>query len=579
MREFIERLNRRVLVVVATVVASLPGAVAWGEERALPEPVFSRQAAFAIPFRLDPPVNAAQEPREVELQMSPDRGRTWEASSSVPPNKQAFVFRAPRDGEYWFRVRTVDATGRRHPESNGAPELRVIVDTAPPVAELNVERLASGELAATWTLSDPHLSFESLTLAARAEDPTLPWQEISTEEVRHEPIDDRFLGKVAWVVERAVPVLVKLEISDRAGNRSVVQAPVVPARPQAAPMPADDVVQSPQAKFEWAPDEVTDASLGNGLADEEVPGGSLAAETIPAGEAIGPDNTQVAEVVEPPTGRKPVPGRRARANQLWTSNGTEPDTSEADDEESIPPGETEPLPDPNDSEPALTSPPRSRTAFDLSLLPSDESLRMVNSRHFELDYEVDTAGANVTKVELWGTRDGGQTWSSYGIDDDAESPVHVTVEGDGVYGFRITVDGDSGLGGLPPRSGDAPDVWLGVDLTRPFARLIAAEPRARAGAHEMVIEWEASDERLADFPISLHYSSRPTGPWEPIAVSLENLGQYIWLLDQRLPDQVYLRLEVRDDAGNVQTIESREPVSFDRLRPHGKIRNVRPAAE
>ena len=79
---------------------------------------------------------------------------------------------------------------------------------------------------------------------------------------------------------------------------------------------------------------------------------------------------------------------------------------------------------------------------------------MVNSRTFDMDYEVDAVGpSGIAKVELWGTQDGGQTWRSYGIDPDNRSPIRAKVEGEGLYGFRVVVQSGSGLAGC------ASDQW------------------------------------------------------------------------------------------------------------------------
>ena len=124
-----------------------------------------------------------------------------------------------------------------------------------------------------------------------------------------------------------------------------------------------------------------------------------------------------------------------------------------------------------------TSTPRGARAsgFDY-VLPPGERLRMVNSTTFELDYDVELVGrSGIAKVELWMTRDGGRTWQSIGLDNDNRSPFRTTVDGEGVYGYRMTVQSGNGLGGRPPQSGDLPEVWIGVDLTRPSARLISAE--------------------------------------------------------------------------------------------------------
>ena len=42
-----------------------------------------------------------------------------------------------------------------------------------------------------------------------------------------------------------------------------------------------------------------------------------------------------------------------------------------------------------------------------------------------------------------------------------------------------------------------------------------------------------------------------------------------------MPDRIYLRLEARDEAGNIGIYDTTEPVSLDRHRPEGRIRGVR----
>ena len=130
------------------------------------------------------------------------------------------------------------------------------------------------------------------------------------------------------------------------------------------------------------------------------------------------------------------------------------------------------------------------------------------------------------------------------------------------------VHSGSGLGGQPPVEGDAADVWIGVDLTKPTGRITAAEPSD--DGTELVIPWEASDDAL-DVAADRRWRSaiRRGGPWTPIAAGLENTGSYTWRFDDRVPPLVYLRLEVRDEAGNVTTTDLAEPVSLDRSQAGG----------
>ncbi len=143
----------------------------------------------------------------------------------------------------------------------------------------------------------------------------------------------------------------------------------------------------------------------------------------------------------------------------------------------------------------------STSAPNYSTLPPGERPRMVNSKSFDMDYEVDAVGpSGIAKVELWGTRDGGRSWTSFGVDPDNRSPMHVVVDSEGLYGFRLAVQSGSGLGGLSPRSGDVPELWVGVDLTKPSVRLNGAEAGEGPHAGELLIRWEASDSMLAARP-------------------------------------------------------------------------------
>ncbi|HTU26417.1 MAG TPA: hypothetical protein VMF30_13510, partial [Pirellulales bacterium] len=162
----------------------------------------------------------------------------------------------------------------------------------------------------------------------------------------------------------------------------------------------------------------------------------------------------------------------------------------------------------------------------------------------------------------------------FGQDDDNRSPIVATVAGEGLYGFRVVVESGNGLTSEMPHEGDLPEVWINVDLTRPAARITATNVAHEQG--EVTVRWEASDAALEQRPISLLFSDQPHGPWTPIATGLENSGSFVWRLDNHVPEQVYLRLEARDEAGNVGADETSTPVLIDRQRPQGRIRGVRP---
>jgi hypothetical protein len=215
-------------------------------------------------------------------------------------------------------------------------------------------------------------------------------------------------------------------------------------------------------------------------------------------------------------------------------------------------------------------------------LPPGERPRLVNSRRFELEYDVDSVGpSGIGRVELWGTRDAGKTWRNFPLDNDNNnlSPLRVDVKEEGVYGFCVVVTNGAGLGGKPPKSGDLPDLWVGIDLTKPTARIVSAQQGTDAEAGQLIISWQADDRTLAARPVTLSFSQTRTGPWLPIASGLENTGRYAWTIDGRTPPQFYLRLEVRDEAGNVGTHETTEPIAIDQSRPTIRVRDIRPISQ
>jgi hypothetical protein len=210
-------------------------------------------------------------------------------------------------------------------------------------------------------------------------------------------------------------------------------------------------------------------------------------------------------------------------------------------------------------------------------LPPGERPRMVNSRTFDLEYEVDSVGpSGIGRVELWGTTDGGQSWRRFTAVSDRRSPLRVNVPDEGLYGFRVIVINGSGIGAKPPAAGDSPDLWIGVDLTKPTARIVSAQQGVESESGQLIISWQADDKLLAARPISLSFSPTRGGPWTPIAAGLENSGRYAWPIDNRTPPTLFLRLEVRDEAGNVAVHETSEPLAIDQSHPTARIRSVRP---
>ena len=116
-----------------------------------------------------------------------------------------------------------------------------------------------------------------------------------------------------------------------------------------------------------------------------------------------------------------------------------------------PPSRKVPWPSPSIRRSAIAIPAaddRAGNAAAIPGLPPGERPRMVNSRLFELEYDVDSVGpSGIGRVELWGTRDAGKTWRRFAVDNNNRSPLLVSVDEEGIYGFRVVVTNGAGLGG------------------------------------------------------------------------------------------------------------------------------------
>ncbi len=555
------------------------------------------------------------------------------------PHKSNFTFRAAADGDFGFAIRTVDSAGRMRPE-HVATELRVVVDTRNPRLDLAAERGPAGEIIVRWQIVDPTLKPESLKLEYRSTGNPV-WRELAVSSPRGQANRSTLIDAASWwPADASGIVTVKAEVSDQAGNIAIAQSQLDLDRRIQNIIPADDQQRPPSASIrgsasiansfpqaaapigtdpppanpfsrgdQWPVDSRTDLPLGRTSRDEAAQSrpqvrGDLTRTGPIEGPALTapPGGLRTAQPQEVATPREPIV--LSPANQFQLDRRAAPVEPQRIETPTHPPvgsqfasptrgplehrSQLTPINDSRTSPDNFTawnaaSPGQGATNRPSNLdfaLPPGEQLRMVNSRTFELDYDVDAIGrSGIAKVELWATRDGGRAWSSMGVDTDNRSPYRTTVEAEGVYGYRITVQSGSGLGGRPPQPGDLPEVWIGVDLTQPTARLISAEAGTGDRAGEIIIRYEANDSMLAARPVTLQFSTQPGGRWTTIASGLDNSGSYSWRFDSTVPDRVYLRLEVRDEAGNVAAFEAADPISLDRVLPQGRLRNVRPIGE
>lgn len=520
-------------VIVGSVVAC------HGLQAAEPaKPIHTNHTRFRVNFELPVAAAAKDEPREVELHVSSDRGVTWRVAGSAKPTERGILFAAPADGEYWFMPRTKYASGKYLPQGAPAAELKVFVDTTPPVVELEA-RGEQGEVFIRWHVADQHLKVDTFKLEYRLAGASAAWQRVAVDALENAQDPADLHGETTFILpirEQSTAIVMRAEAVDTAGNRTVKEQPLPPREDQNAAPP------------EMSPSFAQDAGVTHAKPAAPAAYPQTSAPDWPAQESPAlVDGARAPR--QTPADR---PARRELVNASFRSG-------------------TERLRELPSSGPAGEAAPA-----DLAPPPGVQP-HLVNKPRFELLYDVEATGsAGVDQVELWITKNGGGAWTKYGLDEDCRSPISVTVPGEGLYGFRVVVETTVGLRSPAPVPGDLPDIWVEVDVTKPQVRLVSADQGHGDEADRLVVCWEASDLHLGGRGIALRWAQSPEGPWNTIASGLENSGRYAWRLDQRVPRQIFLLLEARDEAGNVSSNQFAQPVSLDLIRPQGRIRDVRP---
>jgi hypothetical protein len=208
------------------------------------------------------------------------------------------------------------------------------------------------------------------------------------------------------------------------------------------------------------------------------------------------------------------------------------------------------------------------------------SVTIVSKRQVKLDFEVAKYGpSGVGSVDVYVTHDDGRTWSpepmkldpsavTLPMDTNATGPlkgsVALQLDKEGVpHGFYLIVKSRAGLGKAPPRPGDLPHLRVELDTTAPFAELYKPEPDS-ARPTMLRLTWKAEDRRLAASPITIEWAPRKEGPWQFIGrPELPNTGEFLWEVTRDVPPSVFLRLTVRDAAGNSAVAQTPDTILVD----------------
>lgn len=522
----------------------------------LPELVRTRQQAFAIPFRLPPARDADAAPRQVVMSVSKDLGITWEPAGEVPPSAGSFSYRAEMDGEYWFRIRTIDAQGRMR--GGAGPDMRVLVDAAGPRIAARVWKGADGEIICRYAATDDSLQVEALRVEYRSgSEPN--WKPLAADGILSRESPAHMVGEdIWWAGEKVESLTVRVTIADRSGNQTVRQFSLEPTDPG-----------------------VDQAALARELGIPPLPSSGAA----PGSVVMGPFNPEP-QLAPTPSAIAAGGGWPAETAAGWPAGNQATLSAEPGYEThggvnrfvSRDPIAAAGLPRESPQESLATA----AAAGGQALQYRGRPLRLSTSRRFAWDYEIQRRDAEdrPLRVELWSTRDGGITWQRAGIDTDGTSPIDVSLPVAGLYGFRLEIAADPAGADMAPPSGTPPETWVAVDDVPPEVELEAVSTAGPDGGPSIDIRYTSRDELLAPGSVKISFSPHAAGPWSTIASGLDAEGSHRWQPDRAAPPRAFIRVEARDVAGNRGAAVTPEPVTVSTPRVTGQLRDLRelPAA-
>ncbi|MFQ5414727.1 MAG: tetratricopeptide repeat protein [Phycisphaerae bacterium] len=181
----------------------------------------------------------------------------------------------------------------------------------------------------------------------------------------------------------------------------------------------------------------------------------------------------------------------------------------------------------------------------------------VQSRVFEIEYDVNQQAMPLDAVQLWYTLDRAKTWHQYGYDEDRRSPMTFNAAQEGLYGFFFIVTNATGPSSAPPTSATRAHQWAFVDFTPPVVQAHRLRLTTTSGNPVMQIRWTAIDTHLPARPVRLAYATPPDTTWRPIEDDpLANTGRFDWRVPTSVTGQVVVRVTVEDRGGHRVSAET-----------------------
>lgn len=205
--------------------------------------------------------------------------------------------------------------------------------------------------------------------------------------------------------------------------------------------------------------------------------------------------------------------------------------------------------------------------------PPGPPVHVVSERSIRLNCKLrDVGPSGLSAVEVWYTQDG-RRWQKAEHNCPPQPPYVMDVKEDGRYGITLIARNGLGIARTAPTLGEAPQVWVEVDTTRPSVQVGKAIFFGDESSRGLAITWSATDKNLGTKPIQLAFAEKPQGPWTVIG-DVENTGSYQWRPSVKLPASFFVRVQATDKAGNTMSAVATEPVVLDLSRPSVEILSV-----
>lgn len=189
--------------------------------------------------------------------------------------------------------------------------------------------------------------------------------------------------------------------------------------------------------------------------------------------------------------------------------------------------------------------------------PAGDEMSYVCARQVVLTFAAENSGG-VDQVELWASRDGGQSWEPVPAVRMGGHALRYKAPADGAYAFYLVLKNAAGASAGPPTRGCRPHMRVLVDTTAPTLQL---HPEASAGpivaGSAYKIRASLIDEHLGAGGVRVFYRTSGGGPWVDGRQAAIGEHELVWRVPADVAGSIDLRVVATDLAGNRAVEETR----------------------